>query len=246
MTHRTAGVLADRCRRSRRAPQQTVSTSTVVIVVVWAGASRLAIAHILQTLSHRKVTEDSIRRVFRDDTVERGAGGRGRGLVGRARRAGDVVRSLLVSALRLHPPSGHDADDARDLTQGFFTSLLERRDFEALRSGARPLPGVSARLAPALPRQRRRPPPRAEARRRHQLLPLQFDDAEGRYRSSRATATPETLFERRWALTVIDHVLASLRREWAAAGRHAEFDELKACLLGDASARRLRGNRGQA
>ena len=28
---------------------------------------------------------------------------------------------------------GANADDARDLTQGFFTSLLERRDFEHLR-----------------------------------------------------------------------------------------------------------------
>ena len=35
---------------------------------------------------------------------------------------------------------------------------------------------------------------------------------------------------------MIDRVLARLRREWDAPGRDAEFDELKACLLGEASA----------
>ena len=49
-------------------------------------------------------------------------------------------------------------------------------------------------------------------------------------------ATPETLFERRWALTVVDRLLADLRAQWTAQGRASEFDELKACLLGQAPA----------
>ena len=69
------------------------------------------------------------------------------------------------------------------------------------------------------------------------LLPLALDDAEGRYRyEPAAAATPETLYERRWALTVIERVLAHLRQEWEAASRAAEFDELKACLLGQTPA----------
>jgi DNA-directed RNA polymerase specialized sigma24 family protein len=128
---------------------------------------------------------------------------------------------------------GLSADDARDLTQGFFASLLERRDFEHLRQErGRFRAFLLASLQHFLAND--------AARRRTQkrggtvtVLPLAFDDAEGRYRIEPAeSTTPETLFERRWALTVIDAVLSQLRREWEVDGREAEFDELKSCLLG--------------
>jgi len=64
-------------------------------------------------------------------------------------------------------------------------------------------------------------------------LSLEFDGAEGRYRFEPAdTKTPQTLFERRWALTVIERALAEVRSEWEAASRAAEFEALKSCLLG--------------
>lgn len=125
------------------------------------------------------------------------------------------------------------ADDARDLTQGFLTSLLERRDFENLRQDrGRFRAFLLASLQHFLAND--------AARRRTQkrgagaiLLPLVFDDAEGRYGfEPTEPATPETLYERRWALTVIERVLGHLRQEWEANSRGAEFDELKACLLG--------------
>jgi DNA-directed RNA polymerase specialized sigma24 family protein len=128
---------------------------------------------------------------------------------------------------------GTNADDSRDLTQAFFTSLLERKDFEGVRQErGRFRAFLLASLQHFLAND--------AARRRTQkrggnltFLPLAFDDAEGRYRVEPAeSATPESLYERRWALTVIDRVLASLRREWEADGREAEFDELKSCLLG--------------
>jgi RNA polymerase sigma factor (sigma-70 family) len=128
---------------------------------------------------------------------------------------------------------GTSPDDARDLTQGFFTSLLERRDFEHLRQErGRFRAFLLASLQHFLSND--------AARRRTQkrgggmtFLPLALDDAEGRYQIEPAeSTTPETLYERRWALTVIDRVLNELRREWDADGRAAEFDELKSCLLG--------------
>ena len=132
---------------------------------------------------------------------------------------------------------GTNAEEARDLTQGFLASLLERRDFATLRQErGRFRAFLLASLQHYLAN---------EAARRHAqkrgggivLLPLTVDDAEGRYRVEPADLeTPETLYERRWALTVIERVLAGLRDEWKAAGRTAEFDELKACLLGSAPA----------
>jgi DNA-directed RNA polymerase specialized sigma24 family protein len=128
---------------------------------------------------------------------------------------------------------GTNADDARDLTQGFLASLLERRDFEHLnRERGRFRAFLLASLQHFLSND--------AARRRTQkrgggitLLPLSFDDAEGRYRiEPEEPATPETLYERRWALTVIERVMGQLRRDWEATGRGLEFDELKSCLLG--------------
>ena len=67
------------------------------------------------------------------------------------------------------------------------------------------------------------------------MVPL--ENAEGLYVVEPVDlTTPETLFERRWALTVVNGLLADLRTQWTAQGRASEFEELKACLLGQAPA----------
>jgi RNA polymerase sigma-70 factor (ECF subfamily) len=127
---------------------------------------------------------------------------------------------------------GAGPEDARDLTQGFLASLLERRDFEHLR---RERGRFRAFLLASLQHYLANDAARRRAQKRGGsavTLPL-FDEAEGRYRFEPADpSTPETLYERRWALTVIDRVLARMRGEWEADARGAEFDALKACLLG--------------
>ena len=66
------------------------------------------------------------------------------------------------------------------------------------------------------------------------LVRLEMDDAEGRYQIEPAdVVTPETLYERRWAMLLLERVLASIRTEWAAAGKAAEFEGLKDSLLGE-------------
>jgi RNA polymerase sigma-70 factor (ECF subfamily) len=132
---------------------------------------------------------------------------------------------------------GANADDARDLTQGFLTSLLERRDFRRLDQNRG---RFRAFLLASLKHFLANDAARRGAQKRGggvMLLPLAFDEAEGRYRFEPSEpTTPETLYERRWALTVIERVLARLREEWEANARGAEFDELKACLLGQGPA----------
>ena len=128
---------------------------------------------------------------------------------------------------------GANPDDARDLTQGFLTSLLERRDLETLqRERGRFRAFLLASLKHFLSNDTARR--MAQKRGGGSVLSLTFDDAEGRYRFEPAEpATPESLYERRWALTVMERVLSNLRMEWKASGRIAEFDDLKACLLGE-------------
>ena len=132
---------------------------------------------------------------------------------------------------------GLSPDDARDLTQGFLAALLERRDFDDLR----PDRGrFRAFLLASLKHFLANDAARRQTLKRGggvALLPLAFDEAEDRYRFEPVeSATPETLYERRWALTLIERVLGQLRQEWESDGRAAEFDELKASLLRQAPA----------
>ena len=129
---------------------------------------------------------------------------------------------------------GSAPEDARDLTQAFLASLLERRDLARLhpergRFRAFLLASLKHFLANDAAR-------RSAQKRGGGVTPLPLEaDAESRYRREPADAvTPETLYERRWALTVIDGVMAGIREEWKAEGRARDFDELKAAILGDA------------
>jgi RNA polymerase sigma-70 factor (ECF subfamily) len=129
---------------------------------------------------------------------------------------------------------GADPEAARDLTQAFFTSLLERRDIEQVRPERgrfRTFLLASAKHFLLNEAARSRAAKRGGG---VSPLPLAFDEAEGRYQGEPAdVTTPETLYERRWALTLVERALAALRTEWAARGRVAEFDVLKASLLGE-------------
>jgi DNA-directed RNA polymerase specialized sigma24 family protein len=132
---------------------------------------------------------------------------------------------------------GYDADAAQDLTQAFLTRLLEKHDVQdARRERGMFRTFLLASLKHFLlnDAQHRRAQKRGGG-----VVPLslQFDTAEGRYQLEPPdTRTPETIFDRRWALTVLDRALQRLRIESAQAGRSARFDLLKTALLGESPA----------
>jgi DNA-directed RNA polymerase specialized sigma24 family protein len=67
---------------------------------------------------------------------------------------------------------------------------------------------------------------------------LSFDAnlAEDRYATEPASeSNPDIAFEQRWAVTLIEHVLATLRREYSAADKARLFEELKGSIWGDES-----------
>jgi RNA polymerase sigma-70 factor (ECF subfamily) len=58
--------------------------------------------------------------------------------------------------------------------------------------------------------------------------------AEVRYQSeTRVAANAESLYERRWALDLLDRVLSRLREESLASGKAVLFDDLQGYLLGE-------------
>jgi RNA polymerase sigma-70 factor (ECF subfamily) len=63
---------------------------------------------------------------------------------------------------------------------------------------------------------------------------LNASEVEGRYRYEPVDRlTPEEIFERRWALTLLERVMEKLKQELSDAGRGEEFEKLKGFLTGD-------------
>ena len=127
---------------------------------------------------------------------------------------------------------GYPADQAQDLTQEFFIRVLEgryldRADPEKGRFWAFLLTLMKFFLADEADRNR------AQKRGGGTVLSLEFSSGEDRYQREPAhDETPERIFERRWALNVIDRVVEKLREEFVQHGRPEHFDRLKVFLLG--------------
>jgi RNA polymerase sigma factor (sigma-70 family) len=136
---------------------------------------------------------------------------------------------------------GHAAEDARDLTQGFFAALLEK----GYLANADPERGrFRSFLLTAVARFAAKERDRAAAQKRgggRSILSIDFGEGEQRYqREPVDNWTPERIFERRWALTLLDRTLAQLRHEHEAAGKLDQFDALKVFLTGETGGPTLR------
>jgi RNA polymerase sigma-70 factor (ECF subfamily) len=68
-------------------------------------------------------------------------------------------------------------------------------------------------------------------------FPLDTELAEARYQSEPALEVPaDRIYERRWALTLLENTMNRLREEFGQADKSAEFDRLKVFLTADKSA----------
>jgi RNA polymerase sigma-70 factor (ECF subfamily) len=115
---------------------------------------------------------------------------------------------------------GYTAEEAQDLTQGFFARLLEHRN---LRSADPTRGRFRGFLLTALKRYVSNERERASTARRggrSVRLPLDFEDAERAYsREHRDDDTPERVFDRKWATIALDRALRRLREEYGDAGK---------------------------
>ena len=128
---------------------------------------------------------------------------------------------------------GHSPQDAEDLTQQFFVELLEHRWLaRADQNRGR----FRSFLLMALDRFLANQWDKARSRKRGghvRQVPLVMNDAENRFsREPVDTSTPEQAFEKQWAITVLEQVLAGLRDEYARQNQGALFDALKPTLMG--------------
>jgi RNA polymerase sigma factor (sigma-70 family) len=128
---------------------------------------------------------------------------------------------------------GHSPEDAEDVIQGFFARLLQRRDLETVareRGRFRSYLLVSLKHFLINEQYRARTEKRGGGR---ALIPLDDIQAEKKFAQEPADkSTPEKIFERRWAMALLDKVLERLRKEYEETDRLRLFETLK-CFLSD-------------
>jgi RNA polymerase sigma-70 factor (ECF subfamily) len=155
---------------------------------------------------------------------------------------GDVLRSAatLERLCRIYwyplyayvRRQSHSPHDAQDLTQEFFARLLAGNYLQTVdREKGKFRSFLLVAMNHFLSDQR----DRANAAKRgggKVLIPLDEEEAEGRYRAdtSAPSLSPDTIFEKRWATTLLEQAFDKLRQEFAASGKAERFERLKIFL----------------
>jgi RNA polymerase sigma-70 factor (ECF subfamily) len=137
----------------------------------------------------------------------------------------------LYAFLRQH---GCDVHQAEDYIQAFFTRMLEKHSLNAVdvKSGKfrsfllTSLKNFVANEIDHIQAQKRGG--------RHTILSLDFDNAERQYISEPShQMSPEKIFEKSWAITVLEHTMNQLQAEFASSNKLSLFNHLRVYLTAD-------------
>ena len=128
---------------------------------------------------------------------------------------------------------GYQSQNAADLTQAFFASLLSRKDLEKVD----PAHGkFRSFLIASMKHFLINEWDKRQAQKRgggKKILSIDFATADSRYRSEPADdLTSENVFEKNWAMTLLDRTTQSLRKEFENRGKSHQFDALQIFLAG--------------
>jgi len=126
---------------------------------------------------------------------------------------------------------GYSPDDALDLTQGFFEKLIEGQKFaQADKTRGRFRSFLLTSFKNFVSNQHAK----ANAVRRGgrvTFVPIDRSDAESTYRVEPVDKeSPDQMFDRQWALALLDAVMADLRAHYVKSGEETLFTTLQPCL----------------
>ncbi|HVM47279.1 MAG TPA: sigma-70 family RNA polymerase sigma factor [Candidatus Acidoferrum sp.] len=132
---------------------------------------------------------------------------------------------------------GKAPHDAQDLTQGFFGRLLEK---DYLQAAAREKGKFRTFLLVAFKRYLANEWDREHAQKRGGFTPVVSIDqelAESRFAAEPAHhEQPDVLYDRQWAMALLDQTMRQLQEEYVASGRAKLFEYLQSCLVREESA----------
>ncbi len=145
-----------------------------------------------------------------------------------ARAMAELCRTYWYPLYAYVRRCGHDAPEAEDLTQEFFARLLAK---DALAHVSRNKGKFRSFLLASLKHFLANQWDRSQALKRgggRAILSLDTRAAETRYGLEPThDLTPEKIYDRQWAMTLLNQVLQQLQAEFAALGEQNVFDELK-------------------
>lgn len=129
---------------------------------------------------------------------------------------------------------GHSPEDAQDLTQEFFARFLEKR-YVSLADQSRGK--FRTFLLRSLEHFLINEWTKARAIKRggsHKIISWDQEVAEARYLADGADGlAPDKIFEKRWAISLLDHVLSLLHKELSQIGKGPLFENLKPYIWGE-------------
>jgi RNA polymerase sigma factor (sigma-70 family) len=132
---------------------------------------------------------------------------------------------------------GRSPHDAQDLTQEFFARLLEKK---YLKSATQEKGRFRTFLLVALKRFLANEWDRQHAQKRggsSLIVPINPECAESRFLAEPAhELQPDLLFDRQWAVTLLERTMTRLRDEYISTGRAKLFELLRGCVAKDESA----------
>jgi len=144
----------------------------------------------------------------------------------------ELIRAYWFPLYAFVRRQGETPAGAEDMVQEFFTRLLERKDLARVdRAKGRFRSFLLAAMRHFLANEydKNRALKRGGGA---SVIALDALDAEARYAVEPVDdMTPERLFDRRWALVVLEEVLARLGREYADTGKESLFHAIKDCLI---------------
>ena len=131
--------------------------------------------------------------------------------------------------------TGYSEHDSQDLVQGFFEQLLSK-DF--LKSVGQEKGRFRSFMLVAIKHYAANVRAKAKAQKRGgatKIGSIDFATAEDWYRIEPTdNVTPEMMFDRRWALSLLENVMDQLRQRFCDQGREELFQALKLHLISDA------------
>ena len=143
----------------------------------------------------------------------------------------ELCRTYWFPAYAVARSAGHDTEDARDLVQGFFARLLEKGWLESAdqtRGRFRTYFLTLFRRYMANEWHRENTHKRGG---RHEVVRLDTALAERLYATEQSHhRAPDALFDRRWAISLLDAALARLESHYRGRDKLSEFETLQPSL----------------
>ena len=129
---------------------------------------------------------------------------------------------------------GNSRAEAEDLTQGFFVHLLDHEVIAAADPDRGRFRSFLLKSVSNFVQTTRRYEGTIKRGGDVEIFSFDFDRSEDQYRQNPADSlTPEQIFERRWALTLLDTTLEQLRNEYTERNHQLLFESLQAHINQD-------------